>query len=81
MKQPIVDKIHFASQKFREAIEETAGSKKVYVGWVVLEEDGVDILSSSGLTVGEDMEYEDLADALFLLNGRAYNMTHEIKHG
>ena len=67
-----MDKIHFVCNQFRKAVEDETGIKKIFIGWVIL--DDSDEKMGSGITLGEDLTSTELAEALFRLNGRSFNM-------
>jgi hypothetical protein len=74
MNKEVMDKIQYASQKFREAIEEATGIKKTFISWAVLERNGQLINHYSGITIGEELKQEDLAQTLLQINGRSWTM-------
>ena len=69
MTDETAEKIHSAAQALKKAIEDTVGHTNVFIGWTCT----TDKIVSSGITLGDDMDSDDIARSLFFLTGRAYN--------
>lgn len=72
MKKEVVDKIHFTGQQFKKAIENDTGIRKVFIAWVIF--DDREARTYSGITLSEGITPQELPEALFQINGRAYGM-------